>query len=262
MTKLLPCIAILMAAAAPLHAESLFTGTWKGDMKASQPSTKPSVLLLKGGTFTCSTCKPVITVPADGAFHAVKGNPYFDEMMVQVVDPMTVKRSTKKAGKVMGESTVTISADGKTMTSTFNDTSADNGVAVTGTGVNTRVAAGPAGAHAISGSWRQTTDGQVSENGMIFTMAQDGKTVKYATPTGVSYSAVIGGPAGAVAGDPGWTSAALKQPKPDTLVETDMHDGKTVAIYTMKVSPDGKTMMVDVNDVKFGTTAHYVARKQ
>ncbi len=262
MFRLIPCVALLLASTSTAYAKDVFTGTWKGDVKASAPSTKPSIALLDKGTYTCSTCVPVLKVTADGAFHPVVGNAYYDEMAVTIVDPLTVKRATRKSGKLVGETTATLSADGKTMTTAFNDLSAANGIPVTGTGISTRVSSGPPGSHASSGSWRQTSDGQVSDSGLVFTLAQVGKVVTYSTPTGTSYVATTGGPAVAVVGDPGWTTVSLKQPKLNTLHETDYFDGKVIGKYVMTISPDGKTMTMDVNDIKYGRTSTLVAYKQ
>ncbi len=262
MSKLIPCIALLLFATSPAYAKNLFVGTWKGDVKASTASTKPSVVTLSDGTYTCSTCVPVVKVAADGTFQPVVGNAYYDEMAVTVVDPLTIKRATRKAGKLMSESTSTLSADGKTMTTAFSETNADNGVPVTGTGISERVATGAAGAHAISGSWRQTNAGQVSDSGLVFTLAQVGKVVTFSTPTGTSYTATLGGPAAAVVGDPGWTTVSLTQSAPNTMHETDLFDGKVIGKYVMTVSPDGKKMTMDANDIKYGRTSTMVAYKQ
>lgn len=262
MSKLIPCITLLLATTSPAYAKDVFTGTWKGDVNASVPSTKPSVVLLADGLYTCSTCVPVLKVAADGAFHPVVGSAYYDEMAVTVVDPAIVKRATRKGGKLVGETTATLSADGNTMTTAFNDLTAPNGIPVTGTGVSTRVTSGPAGSHASSGSWRQTSEGQVSDSGLVFTLAQVGKVVTYSTPTGISYVATTGGPAVAVVGDPGWTTVSLKQSGLNTLHETDYFDGKIIGKYVMTVSADGKKMTMDANDIKYGRTSTLVAYKQ
>jgi len=262
MKALLPCVIATLLFASPVAAQSVFDGTWKGDIAASQLSTKPSVFAITKGRYTCSTCKPVLDVLADGAFHPVAGNPYYDEMSVTIVDPVTIKRAGRKGGKPAGSSTVTVSADGKTLSNAFTDMTAANGVPVTGTDRSERVAAGPAGSHATSGSWRATNSGDISDSGLTFAMAVEGKSVKYSSPTGVTYTATIGGPAAPVTGDPGWTSATVTQPSPNTLVETDFHDGKTLAIYTMTVSPDGKTMTTKVDDIKYGKKSTLIATKQ
>ena len=47
-------------------ATGAIDGTWKADLSSVQIDAKPDVLLLKDGTFSCSTCTPPLTLPADG----------------------------------------------------------------------------------------------------------------------------------------------------------------------------------------------------
>ncbi len=262
MSRTLQCIALLLATTSPAYAKDAFTGTWKGDIKESALSTKPSAALINDGVYTCSSCIPVVKIAADGALHPVAGHAYYDAMSVTVVNPATVKYATSKGGKPMSDATATLSADNGSMTTVFNDTSAPNGIAVTGTTVSERVTEGPVGSHAASGSWRQTNETQVSDSGLVFTFAKAGKVVTYSTPTGTSYVATTGGPTVAVAGDPGWTTVSLSQPNLNTLHETDYLDGKVIGKYVMTVSPDGKKMTMDVNDIKYGRTSTLVAYKQ
>lgn len=255
-------IALASTMIVPAAAQDVLSGTWKGDIGASQLSTKPSSTLIDKGLYTCATCKPVVKVVADGGWHAVAGQPYYDEMSVTVVDPAIVKYATKKDGKIVSEATETVSADGKSISAAFSETVGTTGVPITGTSVSERVAPAPAGAHAVSGSWRQTKDAQVSDSGLVFTLAQVGKVVTYSTPIGISYAATIGGPAVPVSGDPGWTTVSLTQPSARTLHETDLFEGKVTGKFLMTVSPDGKTMTIDVNDIKHGKTSTLVAYKQ
>ncbi|MBB3588270.1 hypothetical protein [Sphingomonas sp. BK481] len=206
--------------------------------------------------------KPALKFPADGAFHPIVGNPYYDEASVAVVDATTVKRAFRKSGKTVAEATVTLAADGQSSSSAFVDRTAPSGVEVTGTTVNARVAPAPAGAHALSGAWRETTETQVSDTGLVFTFAQDGKTMAFSTPTGISYAATIDGPPATVTGDPGWTKVALKQTGPTTLFETDYEGDTPIGTYSMSVSPDGTTMTTAVNDLKHGKTSTMVAHRQ
>ncbi|TRW17425.1 hypothetical protein [Glacieibacterium frigidum] len=251
-----------LVAAAPATAASPFDGTWKADTAASQMSEKPIVYSLAGGTYSCSTCTPPVKIPADGKFHAVKGNPYYDMMSVTVVDPNTIKRMSTKAGKPAGESTATVSPDGKMMANAYTDMSATNGVPVTGTNRFERVGTAVAGAHAISGSWRGLKGNEASESGLNFTLALDGDTLKFSTPTGVTYTAKVDGPEAPVTGDPGWTSVAIKREGPMTLVETDYRDGKKIATYRMTVSADGKTLTGETENFLNGRKSVEVARKQ
>jgi hypothetical protein len=256
------CAAAWLVAAAPAIASGPFDGTWKGDVAAAQPSAKPDAYLLTGAAYTCSTCVPAVSVPADGQFHAVTGHPYYDEISVAVVDPNTIKEATRKAGKPMAAWTTTVAADGKSATTTFNDMTAANGVAVTGTSVADRVAAGPAGAHAISGEWRDTNKGTVSDNGLTFTIATSGPTITYTSATGTTYTTRIGGPASPVTGDPGWTSVMVKSAGPGRLMETDLLDGKPISKMEMAISADGKRMTVKVDDLVHAKQGTYFATRQ
>ena len=44
-------------------------GTWKADINSVQFDTKPDDYLLQAGTYSCKSCTPAYSVPADGAFH-------------------------------------------------------------------------------------------------------------------------------------------------------------------------------------------------
>ena len=261
MHRHLIAVAAVTAFAAPAAAASVFDGSWKGDMAASQLSKKPNIYALSGGKYSCSTCVPPVSVAADGKPHPVVGNPYYDKLTVTVVDAKTVKRVTTKGGKTMGETTSVVSADGKSLTSSYTDTTAVNGVPVTGTRKLTRAAAGPAGSHAIAGSWIDA-GGESSDAGLSFTMALAGDTVKYSTPTGIAYAAKLGAPPSSVVGDPGWTKVAVTREDTRTLVETDYLNDKVIGVSRLTIAADGKTMMVDADDRLSGRKSKYVARKQ
>lgn len=252
----------LVACALSAAAASPFDGTWKADTAASQLSDKPIIYELSNGSYSCPTCTPAVRVPADGKFHAVAGNPYYDMLSVAVVDSSSVRRVSTKAGKPAGESTLTVSADGKTFTSAYTDMTATNGVPVTGTSKAERIGSPTAGAHAISGSWRPLKGAAVSESGLVFTLALDGDTLRFSTPTGTSYAARVDGPEAPVTGDPGWTAVTIKREGPMTLIETDYRDGKKIATYRMTVSADGKTLTGETNNLLNGRKSVEVARKQ
>jgi len=64
-------------------------GTWKADIDSVQFDQKPDEMLLQNGTFSCKSCTPAYSVPADGAFHPVS-LPYADSDSVKLVDPPTL----------------------------------------------------------------------------------------------------------------------------------------------------------------------------
>lgn len=258
--------AILLAAliaAVPVQALAAgpFDGTWKIDVANVAPPTKPNVFLLQGGNYSCRSYAPTFTVPADGAPHAISGNPYVDSVAIKVVDARTVVETETKAGKTQWVYTMGVSADGKSMTTVMVDTSAVNGLPARGTFHQARTEDAPAGAHAVSGTWRTTKYDGFSDSAIVFTLKTDGDSVSFSQPTGQSYTATLGGPAVPYKGDPGITTVSAARSGADTIVETDMRDGKAVSINTMKTS-DGKTMALTFVDKLRGSTQSLTATRQ
>ena len=169
---------------------------------------------------------------------------------------------TQKNGKTVTTSKFTVSPDGKTATIEFTDSSATSGAPVTGKFEQMRVAGGPAGSHAISGSWRTSEIENVSENAFMVTYKLEGDTLSMTTPTGQSYTAKLDGTEAPYHGDPGTTSVSVKLLGKDTIEETDKHDGKITAVGRKTVAPDGKTLDIAVEDKLHGTTMSFVANKQ
>jgi hypothetical protein len=249
-------------AASPALAQNGFDGTWKADLASVQTPQKPDVFMVKGGVYTCASCVPVVTMKADGAFHAVRGHPYYDEESVKVVDARTIALAQRLKGKAVGRSTETLSADGKRLTFTFTDTSSPTGKVVTGSGTEVRVAPAPAGAHAISGSWRTEKYQNISDAGLLTTYRLVGDVLHMSTPTGQSYEAKLGGGAVPIHGDPAATMASVRRLGPTTLQETDVRAGKSVGVATMTLARDGRTMNVVYEDKVRATRMAYKAVKQ
>src|SRR5207253_4050543 len=94
----------------------------------------------------------------------------------------------------------------------FSDQSDTNGGApVTGKGTSTLVEKGPAGSHAISGSWRMDKMENLSDNGLMWTFKTDGDMLTMSMPTGQSYTAKLNGPDVPMKGDPGINSVSVKK---------------------------------------------------
>lgn len=242
-------------------AQSPFDGTWKVDLSKSKFPKKPDEYLLKDGMYECKTCKPAIKIKADGQMQSVSGNPYIDMMMVKVVDDKTVDFATTKAGKDVGKQTATISGDDNSLTTAWTYYGNPTGGPVTGNDTQARVSKGPAGSHAISGSWREAKSEVATSDALIFSFKSGGDSLSYSTPTGQSYTAKLDGKDSPYIGDPGTTSVSLKRIG-DSVEETDKRDGKTVSVAKMTVSADGKTMTIEVDDKLHGTKATYIAVKQ
>jgi hypothetical protein len=257
---LLTLIALLTPALAA--AQSAFEGTWKIELNTAKFPEKPDEYLLQNGMYQCKTCVPLVDVKADGQDQKVSGHPYFDTMSVRVVDDRTIEQTSKKNGKVVATSKTSVSADGKTLTFEFSDSSASNAGPVTGKGQATRVAKGPAGSHAISGSWRTAKVDTVSDNGLLFTYKVGGDSLSMTTPTGQSYTAKLDGTEAPYKGDPGTTSVSVKKAGRGALEETDRREGKVISVSRMSVSADGKTMTIKVDDKLHGTQSEFTAKKQ
>jgi len=160
----------------------------------------------------------------------------------------------------MFSGTDTVSPDGNTMTSKFTDQSEDK--PVTGEMVSVRVRKGPAGSHAVSGSWHSDKVSSISQNGLTVAYQGTEDGLKMSDQNGENYDAKFDGKDYPVQGDPGHTMVSLKRIGNDTIEETDKRDGKVVAVSKMTVSSDGKWISVVVTNKERGTTTTYKMEKQ
>ena len=243
-------------------SQSQFAGTWKVDMNKVDFSRKPDVYLLQNGMYECKTCVPPVSVKANGEDQAVSGHPYYDTVAIKVVNDHEIEETDKKNGKVVQTTTVTVSPDGKTATFQFTDSSNTSGSPVTGKGEQERVAKGPAGSNAISGSWRTTKMENLSDNAITWTYKVDGDMLTMTTPTGQTYTAKMDGSEAPMKGDPGVSTVSVKMMGKDTLEETDRRDGKIISVSKSTVTSDGKMMKIDNTDKLRGTTMKFEAMKQ
>jgi hypothetical protein len=243
-------------------AQSAFDGTWKVDMSKVDLPKKPDVYLLQSGMYECKTCVPPIKIKADGQDQTITGHPYYDSAAIKVISDHAIEEIDKKNGKTVSTATTTVSADGDTMTIEFSDSSNTNAAPVTGKGEATRVANGPAGSNAISGSWRTTKIEAVSDNGITWTYKVSGGELTMTNPTGQSYTAKLNGTEAPYNGDPGTTSVSVKQMGKNTIEETDKRDGKVIEVTRSTIAADGKSMTVAWTDKLHGSNGQFVAEKQ
>ncbi|MGI8706036.1 MAG: hypothetical protein ACR2JJ_09645 [Sphingomicrobium sp.] len=262
-TVALAAASLLVASACnrEVDASNRLSGTWKADTASAQIEEQPSTYVLKDGVYSCPTCKPPLEVAADGEFHPVPDRPYYDSMMVQVVDDRTVKYIRRKGDRTVEEGTMTLSPDGNTLTIAFVDSSVANVPATEGQVAETRVGPAPEGAHPISGSWETAGFSNFSDEALTFAFDVNGDTVNMSSPSGVSYSAQVGGPAVPLEGDPANTMVKIEMPDANTLRETYSRDGKETSVATYTVGEDGKLQGVSENKVQ-GSVLRYSADKQ
>jgi hypothetical protein len=253
-------IAVLLSV--PASAQNAFDGTWKFNLNDAQFPKKPDVFLLQDGMYHCKTCAPPIDVKADGQDQPVKGHPYYDSVSIKVVDDRTIEEVDKKNGKTVATSKTVVSADGKTANFEFTDSSNTNAEPVSGKGSVKQVAKGPAGSHAVSGSWVTSKMETLSDNGLLVTFKVEGDSLSMNSPTGQSYVAKLDGTDSPYKGDPGITSVSVKSMGKNSIEETDKRDGKPISVARMTIGADGKTMTVKVEDKLRGADSQFTATKQ
>lgn len=255
--------AMVIVAPAPVLAQSAFDGTWKGDVASAQLPSKPWVRSLKDGVYSCE-CDTPLSVKADGQWHPVTSQSYFDEMRITVVDPRTLKTESRKGGKLVFEGVDTISADGMTNDWSNVDYTAQTGQVVRTKGRDKRAGALPGkGLHMVNGGWVAMIDGYETDSAALtFTFKAVPGGMSLTTATGQSYTAMFGGPAVTMQGDPGNTQITLRKISDTSFEETDSREGKVRSVTTFVASPDGKTLdMTFFNPIQ-NTTGRYKAIKQ
>jgi hypothetical protein len=244
-------------------AQSAIDGTWKIDMNKVDFPKKPDVFLLQNGMYECKTCTPPYKIKADGSDQAVTGHPYYDSVAIKVVSDHEIQETDKKGGTIVATSSSVIASDGKTLTFTFSDRSNTNGgPPVTGKGEATLVAKGPAGSHAVSGSWRTTKIEGMSDNATVWTYKTSGDSITMTNPTGQTYTAKLNGPDAPMKGDPGVTSVSVKMIGKNVFEETDKRDGKVIGVFKMTVAADGKSAKASFDDMLQHRTTDFDAMKQ
>jgi len=249
---------LLLVPAAAL-AGSNFDGTWKTRLDTMKVTGKPDTFTLQDGMYDCSSCAPEVKIKADGTDQKVSGHPYYDTMAVKVVSPTLIEITTKKNGKLIGNAEYSLSADGKTLNGKFRDhTGAQE---ATGTFSETRLAAAPAGAHALSGSWQpnQLADANDTLRTVRYHMSNDEFTMHW---NGQSYEAKFDGKEYPVANDPGGTKVAVKRIDDNTVEETDSREGKVTDQIHLAAAPDGKTIQVTDKDMLHDQVTTYTLERQ
>jgi len=243
-----------------VSAQSVLDGTWKFDPTQGDLGKKPWVYIVDKGIYDCRICSPKVKIPADGADHPVAGSPYYDTSSFRIVDAQTFEEVRRKAGKEVSSTKFKVAPDGKTMTLESSDTNASV-EPVTSTSTYRRVAAGPAGAASLSGSWRIETS-TLSDNAASFTLKTEGDMLTSSSPTGQSFSARLDGSEAPYKGDPGQDTISVRKLSALVYLETDKRDGKIIGTSKWVVAADGKSMAVHWVDTLHKTSGVAVNVKQ
>jgi len=252
------CALLLLLPAAAL-ADSAFDGTWKTRMETMKVTGKPDQFDLVGGVYTCESCTPEIKVAADGVDHPVSGHPYYDTVAVTVVDIRAVRIVDKENGREVYNMTYSVSPDGRTLSARLTDYTGPQ--VASGAFTAKRVAAGPAGSHATSGSWQpeHMSDANDALRTIAYQMTPEGFVMRW---NGQSYSARFDGQQYPVEGDPAHTMVVVHRINANTVVETDYRGGKETDEIRMATAPDGKTMEITDRDLEHEQTTTVTLEKQ
>lgn len=252
--------ALLALFSVRVTAQGQFDGTWKIDV--SGPSTAHFDYRLKDGTYRCTSCDPPIVIPADGRDHKITGGPCYDTVNVKVVDDRIVDEADKRNGTTVGTTRITVSSDGNTATVDWTESCSAKGDVVAGKDIMNRVERGPAGSHAISGSWKISKRLSRSENALVITLKLTEDTFTFADPTDQKFTAKLNGTETQFQGDLSGTMVSVKRINPNTIEETNNRDGRVVEVVRFTLSPDGNSLHISIEDKSRGTTNHFVAHKQ
>ena len=257
MKALVLCVLVVGSAAL---ADSPFDGTWMMRVETATLDKKPWVIQLAKGIWTSDLVAPPVKVRADGTDQPTPGHTGFDAVAVKVTGPSSVEVTTKKSGRVVFVRALSVAADGKSMLQKWRDPS---GMQVaTGETVYQRLSSGPAGSHAVSGSWQAVKMQNLSGNATTATYkaTTGGMTLRF--PTGQSYDAKFDGKEYPFVGDAVPGTVSLKRHGDRGFSETYKQSGKVVEIDTMTLSADGKTMKVQWQAPDTGRSGSYEVIKQ
>ena len=237
-----------------------FDGTWKADVNFTQVNTRPKIESISNGVYRCATCLRPFSIPADGKPHAVPAEETGTVETVKVVDAHTVVIKLMKGDRIIPTHRLMALPDGKSLRVTSKELAA-NGKVVMVEDLRRRVAAGPKGSHAISGTWQDAKTERIDEAVLTMTMNETNGVLHFRAATGESYDALIGGPAVPIKGDTAGTLAAVRRAAPRTLVETDTLNGKIISVMTMVID-NPTTMTVTLEDRQRGGVSRFVARRR
>lgn len=249
-------------------AQRLFDGFWLMDLPNAQLPTKPVRILLQHGMLHCDICRPPLDVKVDGQDHLIPsgGDACRNIALVEVLDDRTVEISYMENSRVTGATKLAVSPNGAVLTLQDVDACDIKRKPQSSILEQTRLASGPEGSHAISGSWQITR-----ASGQEYEMAEglyikDDKLTRTCVRMALglpcySFVAKLDGTYTSVAGEPEHVFVAVKRESANTLLETWKREDKVIQIERMTVDPAGQTMIILSTDPQRGTTESVTAKR-
>lgn len=251
---------ILLATAASLlqaPAPSPFTGTWIADLDTQQ-GLPTDIYVLRRGTYACESCTPPRHYPADGRMRPVSGAPGTSES-VRIMDPRTILTRIVQPGLVRA-TRMRVASDSRTATYV----STDHRTGINGTlrtvYIARRTARGPAGAHAVSGTWQGLRYVEVPLQLRTTYLSVEGARLDYRTAAGYAFSAPFDGTPAPLTGPyDGGITVSLRRIDARHLVETRRQNGAEIQVRTLTLSPDERELEIATTDLESRRTFRIIS---
>jgi hypothetical protein len=256
-------LAALAAAAllpAEARADNPLTGTWVADL-SSQQGLPRDVYSVRDGTYSCDSCVPRRHYPADGRMRPVAGNPQELEA-VTIVDARTILTQIVQPGLVR-TTRMQVSRDGRRATYVSMDRRAGIKGPLRTEYVARRAGPGPAGSHAVSGTWQGVRYVSVPLQLRTTLLTDDGEKLSYRTGTGYSYLASYTGSFVPIAGPyDGGISVSVRKPDAYRVIETRRQGGRDIQLRSYVVSRDGRRLEIETTNLATNGTFRISATKR
>jgi hypothetical protein len=232
------CVVLALAAATTVAAQDLpYAGTWKmNPAKSDFGQTTMTIEQLPSGEMQATAAGQTYRFKLDG-----KDYPAFFGATAAwtTLGPASWQTVWRLNGKVLSTDTLTLSADGKTLTIHSKGTK-PNGEMLDDTIVSERVSGGPG----LSGKWKTKNLKSSSPSVLEFAASGSDGLILRIVDMELSCEARFDGKDHPCTGPtigPGWTIAVAKQGARG-LDMTVKNNGKTVFKTSYSVSADGKTL--------------------
>ena len=251
---------VLALLSAEPSREGLLTGTWVADL-TSQQGLPTDVYVVHGGTYKCVSCVPARKYPSDGKMRTVVEVPPVSEA-VTIIDARTISTRIVEPGLVR-TTTMRVAPDGQTAVYVSLDRRQGIEGLLRTEYLARRVAPGPAGSHAVSGSWQGVRYVSVPLQLRTTILSEDGEQFSYRTGTGYSYTASYQGSFVPISGPyDGSTSVSVRKVSPYRVVETRRRGGQEIQTRTYTVGRNGQVMEIATMNPVTNTTFRVTARRQ
>jgi hypothetical protein len=181
---------------------------------------------------------------------------------VRIAGPRTIV--TRIEGPTLSRvTTMTVAPDGQTATYSADDKRPGVKGPLHTIYIARRTAPAPAGAHAVSGTWKGIRYVAVPEQARTIILRVEGDRFVYRHALGYSFTARFGGGFVPVRG-PYKTPvfAAVRRRDSPTIEETRKSEGRIVTVRTYTLSPDGRELAMATTDSATGQTFRAISRRK